>query len=63
KYAAASLYGSAAMVLEGGEPAKLKDAICSPNGSTIRGVAALENSGFRGAVIRSFLASYNRFGK
>jgi pyrroline-5-carboxylate reductase len=32
-------------------PAAMKDAVCSPGGTTIKGVAALERHAFRGAII------------
>jgi pyrroline-5-carboxylate reductase len=60
KLAAGALEGAAAMIVNGGEPARLKDAVCSPAGSTIAGVAELESSGFRGSVMRAFNASWER---
>ncbi len=55
--AAQTVYGSAKMVLETGKhPAALKDAVCSPGGVTIEGIAVLEEQGFRSSVIQCMSA-------
>lgn len=59
-YAAQMLKGSAEMILEFGSPATLKDNVCSPGGTTIAGVHALESSGLRAAAMNAVSASYNR---
>lgn len=50
--AAQALLGSALMVLQSGtHPASLKDAVCSPAGTTIEAVEMLERRGFRAAIM------------
>ena len=59
-YAAQTLLGSAKMLLEFGQPAQLKDAVCSPGGTTIAGIHALEKAGFRNAAMDAVTAAYKR---
>ncbi|MBR6152998.1 MAG: pyrroline-5-carboxylate reductase [Treponema sp.] len=60
-YAAQTLKGAAAMALEDGRSiSELKDAVCSPAGTTIEGVIALEKNGFRNAVIEAATAAFNK---
>ena len=60
-YAAETLFGASKMVIDTNEhPGKLKDAVCSPAGSTIEGVNALENGSFRADVMNAVDKSYKR---
>ena len=61
EYAAMTMVGSAEMYLATKQhPGALKDAVCSPCGSTIAGLRALEQHGFRGAAMDCVIATYNR---
>ena len=59
--AAQTLLGAAKSVLETRKhPGELKDMVTSPNGTTIQGIKALEDAGFRGAVIKAIEAGAKR---
>lgn len=61
EYAAQMLLGSAKLVLETNQhPGQLKDAVCSPGGSTIQGVRTLEQYGFRGSVTDAVIAAFEK---
>lgn len=61
EYAAMTMIGSAQMYLDTKtHPGALKDAVCSPGGSTIAGLRAMENRGFRAAAMEGVIATYNR---
>lgn len=61
KYAAQMIYGAADLLRQSGKcPGELKDAVCSPGGSTICGVLALEENGLRGAVMDAVIKAYKR---
>jgi pyrroline-5-carboxylate reductase len=61
RLAAQTLLGAAKMVLETGtHPAALKDAVTSPAGTTIAGLAALERGGLRAALQAAVEAAAKR---
>lgn len=61
RLAAQTMLGAAKMVLVSGKhPAELKDAVCSPGGSTIEGVAALEKGSLRATAASAVRASYEK---
>ncbi len=61
RYAAATMIGAAKMVQQDPRtPEELKIAVCSPGGSTIAGVQALENGNFTQVVKDCVNAAYRR---
>lgn len=60
-YAAMTMAGAAGMYLSThSHPGALKDAVCSPSGSTIAAVQELERKGFRSAAIDCVIAAYHK---
>ena len=61
EFAAQMVAGSAKLILESGKhPGVLKDAVCSPGGTTIQGVRALEAGNFRGTVMEAVIKAYEK---
>ncbi len=61
KLALQTVLGTAQLLQESGmHPAELKDRVTSPGGTTIAGIAALEQSGFRAALIKAVQAASQR---
>lgn len=61
EFAAQMVAGSAKLILESKKhPGQLKDEVCSPGGTTIQGVRALEKGGFRSAVTEAVIAAYEK---
>ena len=61
RYATQTLLGAATLVKATGlHPEALKDAVCSPGGSTIAGVHALEDGAFRASIMNAVCASFRK---
>ena len=55
------LTAASRMALESGRhPGKLQSEVCSPGGTTIAGVRALEQHAFRAAAMDAVIAAYER---
>ncbi|MHB9022865.1 MAG: pyrroline-5-carboxylate reductase [Armatimonadota bacterium] len=58
RLAAQTVFGTAKLMLDTGQhPAQIKDAVSSPGGTTIAGIAALEEGGLRPAAIAAVKAA------
>lgn len=61
EFAAQTVLGAAKMVLTTGKhPGQLKDEVCSPGGTTITGIHALEQGGVRAAIMNAIEAAANK---
>ncbi len=61
RFVSQAMAGSGKMLLKSGRhPGELKDAVCSPGGSTIEGVNVLEEEGFRGTVMEAIRAAVEK---
>lgn len=61
RYAVQTVLGSAKLAASSGKhPYELRDAVCSPGGSTIEGVRALADGGFDSAVMQAVISAYKR---
>ena len=63
-YAKQTVFGSAAMMLGSDKhPERLKDEVCSPGGTTIEGVLALEKGAFRATAASAVTAAFEKTAK
>eukprot|EP00388_Colpodella_angusta_P035206 GDKK01035277.1.p1 GENE.GDKK01035277.1~~GDKK01035277.1.p1 ORF type:complete len:220 (-),score=0.59 GDKK01035277.1:27-602(-) len=62
RLASNAVYGAGGMIAKGlvAHPCLLRDQVCSPGGSSIVGVSALESGGFRAAVIDAVVKTTQR---
>ena len=61
RYAAQTMEGTARLMRQTGQhPGVMKDAVCSPGGSTIQGVRVLEEKGFRAAAMDAVIAAFEK---
>ena len=61
EYAAATMIGAAKMVQHSTlSPTELKNAVCSPGGSTLAGVRVLDSADFANTVAACVCAAYKR---
>lgn len=61
KLAAQTMCGAGRMAVQTGEhPAKLRDQVTSPGGTTIEGIAVMEKAGVRSAIIGAVMASMEK---
>jgi pyrroline-5-carboxylate reductase len=61
EYAAQMILGTVTLMQETGKhPAVMKDEVCSPAGTTIAGVRALEEHGFRSAAMEAVIAAFEK---
>ena len=60
-YASKTMEGAAKLALESKKhPGELKDAVCSPGGSTIMGIKALEDGNLRASAVNAVVKAYER---
>lgn len=57
-----TVQGSTKLVNQSGKhPAELKDMVSSPGGGTVEALMALEQAGFRGAILEGVTAAYEKY--
>ncbi len=60
EYAAQTIKGAAEMMLQHGDPAPLRRAVCSPGGTTLAGLEKMEKENFSASATAGVRAAYDR---